>query len=193
MRDAAGEAPDRFHLGRLAQARLEARALGLGELPFGDVAQIDDHGGDARLVQQVGRRHLHPAPRTVAVLEELLAGRGLPRDPQMLVTHGAKRGALLGVDELEELPATHVVGAVARHAFESRAGVEDAALPRPSEHERVGAALDHGAKALLVGLQRALAPLQTPGRKRHQRQHRDRGEEGALGSEARFAQPHLRD
>src|SRR5207248_7327061 len=73
VRDAASEAPDRLHLRRLAKPRLESRALGLGKLSLGDVAQVDDDGTDARLMQQVRRGDLHPTPRAVAMLQQVLA------------------------------------------------------------------------------------------------------------------------
>ena len=95
MRDAAGEAADRLHLLRLAQPLLEARALGIGELALGDVAQVHHHRADARLVQQVADRVLDPAPGAVLVADAHLLHDHLAGHAQRLLAlaHRSSRGA----------------------------------------------------------------------------------------------------
>ena len=84
VRDAAGEPPDRFHLLRLAQPLLEPLALGLRELPLGNIAEIHHHGLHAGFMKQVPRRRLDPPPRPVLVPHHHLACRYVVRILQQL-------------------------------------------------------------------------------------------------------------
>src|SRR5205814_10343596 len=104
-RDAAGQPADRLHLRRLAKPRLEARALGLGELALGNVAQVDDQRPDRRIIEQVGSGDLQPAMRAVAMLDQEFTCDDISRRAQSLVTQCQRGGPLLRMDVLEELPA----------------------------------------------------------------------------------------
>src|SRR4051812_8096110 len=158
MRDTAGDPPDRLHLRRLPQAILQAGPFGFRELSFGDVAQVDDQGTHGRILEQVRGGDLQPAVRAIAVSYQELALDDVAGPAQALLAQREGHRTLVRMDELEELPAAHLVHRVAGETFERRARVDNARRLGPRDDDGIGAVLDHRAEAPFVRLQRALAP-----------------------------------
>ena len=177
MRDAAGEAADCLHLLRLPQPLLEPRALGIGELALGDVAEVHHQGAHARLLEQVADGVLDPAPRPVLVAHHRLDRHHLPWRMHHLGAPAPRRLHMVGVKQLIGLAFAQVLDGVAEHALEAGAGVENAGFGAGQDHA-VGAVLDHRAELLLLALQRALAPGESPRCERNQGQHGSRRQHG---------------
>ena len=177
VRDAAGEAADRLHLLRLPQPLLEPRALGVGKLALGDVAEVHHQRAHARLLEQVADGVLDPAPRPVLVAHHRLDRHHLPRRMHHLGAPAPRRLHMIRVKQLIGLAFAQVLDGVTEHALKAGAGVENAGLGASQDHA-VGAVLDHRAELPLLALQRALAPGEPPCRERDQGQHGGRREHG---------------
>ncbi len=113
--DAAGEAPDRVHLLRLAQLRLELAALVLVLLAFGDVArEREDQLGIAVGVADRGRLALEHDPVAVLVPHAGGVAQRLAR-LQRAHDHGVRLGQVVRMHELDEVASDQLVLRPAEH------------------------------------------------------------------------------
>src|SRR6185503_16122683 len=96
-------------------------------LVLGDIAQIDDNGPHARLIQQVSGCCVDPAPGTAPVPDETLAADHSSWHPQRLVELPSGVLLLIGMDEVEGVAADVILGGVAEHPCERGACVNDRA------------------------------------------------------------------
>jgi hypothetical protein len=161
----AGDADaDRDHL----QQRLELRHLTLevavqvldlllGPLALGDVAVVQDGGGDARVVEPVDEDRLHRAPRAAAVPHAELGHEREAGALQRGLEQGTHLRQVLRVDAVERRAPHHLLHRVAEDGGGGLARIEGHALPVEEGHHLV-AVVDEGAEPLLAPLDLLVEP-----------------------------------
>ena len=129
----------------------------------GDVAGVDDHALDGRVVEQVGGQALEPQPLAgpaggpgTAARSTLPGSAWSGRWPRRSVVE------VVGVDELAGERAQQLVGLEAQHLGGRGAGVGHRPGPVDGEHQ-VRGALDQGPEAALAALGQRGGPSPSPG------------------------------
>ena len=151
--DAAGRIePDDADQGRLehgpeAILALDQRLFGASAL--GDVAEVDDDGGDLGIGQPVDADRFQMAELAVAVQAAIA---GAKRDAGLAEDVGEEPAgvvAIVGVEIVEKVPAGELAPVEAQEPLDRRAGVSDVAV-RADQVEAVGAVLDEQAESGLA-------------------------------------------
>ena len=161
--DHLGQGVQGLHQGGVAGDQVEhlglAGQLALGPLALGDVAAVEHHPADGRVVEQVVGQGLDVAPGPVGGQEPEAEPGAVGQPGQVLAEAGPDVADVVGVDQLEHVLADPGVLAVAEHAPEGRAGVGDAAAGVEHDHH-VGGVLDQRPEAGRRVPQGLLGPLQ---------------------------------
>ncbi|RIH75969.1 hypothetical protein Mterra_03926 [Calidithermus terrae] len=137
-------------VGQGAEERLALAQGPLGLLLLGDVAHVEHHPLHRRLVKQVAPPDVRPAHRAGGVEDARPVGHGLARPVQQALEPGLGVGAVVGVDEVEDVegPVQVAQGVVAQHLPDVGADVAHDASG-VDDVDEVGGVLDQGAEAVL--------------------------------------------
>jgi hypothetical protein len=142
VRHAAGELTDRFHLLRLTELILERS-------PLGDVAYGDDDGGDRGIGEAIDADALHDAPAAVRVFEPHFGADRRARLLQRFAHPDSRNLPVVGMQEVEDRTADHVLGFPPEMALGRRGDVAHAAF-MVDEQQRIRTVLDQRPEALLA-------------------------------------------